>query len=143
MKKKGFTLIELIVVLAILAILLPLGLNAYKSARDISLNLQKKSAIGEISNLLSFAKYYCRKNETAGQLQVQGKKKMVFKDDTDLKVKGMVTLPEGLFFTTNYVLTCTSEGMLSASSIYIKNDSGKYYRITISVGVDKVNFYEE
>lgn len=143
MKKRGFTLLELVIVLSILSILMPLGLNAYKSARDISINLQKKSAIADISNLLSYAKYYCRKNDTAGKIRVEGKKNMVFKDDADLTVKGKVVLPEGLSFTTNYDLTCTSEGMLSSNSIYLKNDSGKHYRITISVGVDKVNFYEE
>ena len=143
MKKKGFTLIEIVVVLAILAVLMPIGLKAYKYANDISVNLKKKSVLGEISELLSYAKYYCRSNDTAGRISITGNKEMTFRDDQNMSFYRKLILPEGLTFTTNYIVTCTSEGVLSANSIYIRSGNGHYYRISIAVGVDKVNFYED
>ena len=68
--KRGYTLIELIIVLAIIAILMLPTLNISKYYREVAGRVKGKSIINEVSNLISYSKYYCRHYNSYGLIEV-------------------------------------------------------------------------
>ncbi|MGL5354642.1 MAG: type II secretion system protein, partial [Clostridium sp.] len=68
MKKRGYTLIELVAVMAILSILLGSGFTIVSIMRNLKNEVEFDYSIGEISNILSYGKAYCRKNNTSGEI---------------------------------------------------------------------------
>ena len=80
--KRGYTLIELIIVLAIIAILMLPTLNISKSYREVIGRVKGKSIMNEISNLLSYSKYYCRHYDSYGVIEINSNEgKITFKED--------------------------------------------------------------
>ena len=79
--KRGYTLIELIIVLAIVAILMLPTLNISKSYIEAIGKVKGKSIINDISNLISYSKYYCRYYSGYGVIEINSSKgKITFKD---------------------------------------------------------------
>ena len=82
--KRGYTLIELIIVLAIIAILMLPTLNISKSYREVIGRVKGKSIMNEISNLLSYSKYYCRHYDSYGVIEINSNEgKITFKDTSE------------------------------------------------------------
>lgn len=143
--KKGYTLIELIVVLAIIAILMVPALNISKSYREVIDRVKGKSIMNEISNLLSYSKYYCRHYESCGLIEINSYEgKITFKDTSGKsKIMKTIVLEEGFKFTSNNSFDVSKIGhILKSDTIRIISKEGKVYRVTISTGVDTVNIYE-
>lgn len=142
--KKGYTLVELIIVMAILSILLVPTLNLTNSYKTTINRIKGKSVINDLSNLISFSKYYCRHNKVNGKLEinkVQGE--ATFKDMSGRgKVVKSIYLPEGFEFKTINLLNVTTEGYIQSDTIRVLDNDKNTYKLTISTGVDTVNIYE-
>lgn len=59
--KKGYTLIELIVVLAIMSIFSSIAVINITKVKERLENIELKNLEAEVKSLLSFGKAYCRK----------------------------------------------------------------------------------
>ena len=77
MKKRGFTLIELIVVLSIITILFTFSYGFIKSFKNREEKLTIDSSVYEIKALLSYSKSYCRKNKVSGKVVIDKNRKYV------------------------------------------------------------------
>ena len=143
--KKGYTVIEVIFVLAIIALLILPTLNIAKSYKEITSRIKGKGITTEISNLISYSKYYCKYHERYGEIEINNNEgKIIFKD---ISQKGTVvksiSLQDGFKFTSNNRLNIKKLGNFSRSdTIRIVDNDGKVYRVTIATGIDTVNIYE-
>lgn len=142
--RKGYTLIEIIIVMAVLSILLIPTLNLTKSYKITINRIKGKSVINDLSNLVSFSKYYCRHNKVIGKIEVnKSQGEATFKDMSGRgKVIKCIYLPEGFSFKTINLLSVTTEGHIQSDTIRVSDTDGNIYRLTISAGVDTVNIYE-
>lgn len=142
--KRGYTLIEIIIVLTIIAILMLPTLNISKSYIETIRRVKGKSIINEISNLISYSKYYCRHYDSCGLIQVNSSEGKITFKDTSKKSKAIksIVLEDGFKFTRNNSLSINKIGHIQSDTIRIIDKGGKVYRVTISTGVDTVNIYE-
>lgn len=148
MKKKGYTLIELIVVMAILSILLGCGFTMIYTLNKIKKEVELEDAVYRVHSLLSYAKSYCRKNFTEGIIVIdEVNNSIIFQYrisnrdiiertenfSSDIEVKKNVG--------ENKILVSDKGYLNTAGSIDIKSGERKY-KITISVGIDDINIKE-
>lgn len=142
--KRGYTLIELIIVLAIMLVLMLPTLNISKYYIESIEKIKGKSIINDISNLISYSKYYCRHYSTYGLIEISSSKgKIVFKDTSGRsKTIKTIILEEGFKFVSNDSLSINKIGNVESATIRIMNEKGKLYKVTIATGVDTVNIYE-
>lgn len=142
--KRGYTLIELMIVLAIIVILMLPTLNVSKSYREVIGRIKGKSIVNEISNLISYSKYYCRHYDSYGLIEVNSSEgKITFKDTLGKsKIIKTILLEDGFKFTSNNSLSINKMGHIDSDTIRIIDKEGKVYKVTISTGVDTVNIYE-
>lgn len=142
--KRGYTLIELIIVLAIIAILMLPTLNISKSYIEAIGKVKGKSIINDISNLISYSKYYCRYYSGYGLIEINSSKgKITFKDTSGKsKVIKTIILEDGFRFVSNNSLSINKLGHVQSGTIRIMDKNGNLYKVTISTGVDTVNVYE-
>ena len=142
--KRGYTLIELIIVLAIIAILMLPTLNISKSYIEAIGKVKGKSIINDISNLISYSKYYCRHYSSYGVIEINSSKgKIIFKDTSGKsKVIKTITLEDGFRFVSNNSLSINKLGHVQSGTIRIMDKNSKLYKVTISTGIDTVNIYE-
>ena len=142
--KRGYTLIELMIVLAIIVILMLPILNVSKSYREVMGRIKGKSIVNEISNLISYSKYYCRHYDSYGLIEVNSSEgKITFKDTVGKsKIIKTILLEDGFKFTSNNSLSINKMGHIDSDTIRIIDKEGKVYKVTISTGVDTVNIYE-
>lgn len=142
--KKGYTLVELIIVMAILIILLVPTLNLAKSYKTTINRIKGKSVINDLSNLISFSKHYCRHNKVIGKIEVNKiGGEAIFKDMSGRgKVIKCIYLPEGFVFKTVNLLNVTTEGYIQSDTIRFLDNDKNAYKLTISTGIDTVNIYE-
>ena len=68
MKKKGFTLIEAVVSLAIVSILFLVSFRGFIFYKNHTEKIQNTSAIYNVKGILSFSKKFCYENEQAGEI---------------------------------------------------------------------------
>lgn len=141
-KKKGYTLIELIVVVFILCILAGISSLSFNIMNSTINTLKVNYAINDITNFLSYSKYYCKNNNVNGVIFLRKEGNMELKSVyNNITSSEKISLPKGLKFTTNYQINCNSDGVLSSDTIYFYDKDNKGYKITISVGVDTINCY--
>ena len=143
--KRGYTLIELVLVLAIITILMLPTLNISKSYREAIRRVKGKSIINEISNLISYSKYYCRHYDSYGLIEVNSNEgKITFKDTSGKrKIIKTILLEEGFKFTSNNSFEISKIGNIQKSdTIRVIDKEGKVYRVTIANGIGTVNIYE-
>lgn len=88
MKKKGFTLIEVIASLSIILIIFSLTLSVKDIYSTISNDIESKSALYDVENLLSYSKAYCKKNKKSGEIQIDNiRNRILFEKDGLTTVK--------------------------------------------------------
>lgn len=149
MKKKAFTLIELVIVMALVVILGITSISTLAFYKKISADLKTKEALYEIREFLSYSKKYCLSHKISGYVAV-GKLgegyNMILSDNNDKKYREMYI--DNMVFTENNmvipqdskVIDINDKGVLDSTSIYLIGEDGLKYIITIVVGSDKINF---
>lgn len=144
MKKRGYTLLELIIVMAILVVLMPVavkGSSVYKLIDNITVHSLKS----DIANLISFAKHYSYNTGNTGRLEIDNIKGEISfidtKNELTKNIIAKVTLPQGYDFLERFNISVSNKGVVSGDSIIFKSLSGEYHKVTISVGIDFVNIY--
>lgn len=153
MKKKGYTLIELVVVMAILVILLGSGFTIINILKNIKSEVEVEDEIYEVHSILSYAKAYCRKNLCDGEVVIDTvKNSIVFKyrdkNNINNKLVGKSEkFPENIKISANFkpinLVNVSNMGYLKNSGTIFINDGEKQYKITIAVGNDIVTFKED
>lgn len=143
--KKGYTLIEVIIVLAIISILILPSINISKSYNESIMRIKGKSIANEIGNLISYGKYYCRYYDILGLIEVnKDSGKVVFKDvSSKSKTIKTILLEDGFKFASNNNFSISKIGNIQKSdTIRLIDKNGKVYKISISTGIGSVNIYE-
>ena len=143
--KKGYTLIELIIVLAIISILILPSINISKSYSESIMRIKGKSIANEIGNLISYGKSYCRYYDILGLIEINKEEgKIVFKDISGrTKIIKTIFLEDGFKFVTNDTFSISKLGNIQKSDTIRGIDkNGKLYKVTISTGIGSVNIYE-
>lgn len=144
MKKRGYTLLELIVVMAILVVLMPIVLKG-KSTYKLIDNITANSLKCDIANLISFAKHYSYNTGNTGRLEINNIKGEISFIDTKSELTkniiAQVTLPSGYEFVSGFNISVSNKGVVAGDSVIFKSLSGEYHKVTVSVGIDLVNIY--
>lgn len=144
MKKRGYTLLELIIVMAILVVLMPAAVKG-SSVYNLIDNIIVHSLKSDIANLISFAKHYSYNTGNTGRVEIDNiKGEISFVDTKNELTKNTiakVTLPKGYDFLERFNISVSNKGVVSGDSIIFKSLSGEYHKVTISVGIDFVNIY--
>lgn len=142
--KKAYTLIELIIVMAIMSILILSTVKLSSSYKHNVNRIKAKGFVNELSNIISFGKHYCRHYDSYGLIEINKTKGQVKFKDISLKSKVIksITLPDGFKFTTTSSLNINTTGHIDSDTVRIIDEKGILYKLTISTGVDTVNIYE-
>ncbi|SFC96370.1 type II secretion system protein [Clostridium uliginosum] len=141
MKKKGFTLIEVVVSMAIISILFGATLSLSKMSSNISNDIKFENSLYEIENLLSYAKAYCKKNNMAGEIQIDSSRnQIIFFENSSHVIKRLI-LPEEAKLTYNKeCLDISSRGHIKRGlTILVQDKWSKTHNITIRVGIDLID----
>lgn len=144
MKKRGYTLLELIVVMSILVVLMPIAVKGSSVYKFID-NITAYSLKNDIANLISFAKHYSYNTGNTGRLEIDNINGEISfidtKNELTKNIIAKVTLPKGYNFLAGFNISVSNKGVVSGDSIIFKSLSGGYHEVTISVGIDFVNIY--
>ena len=142
--KKGYTLIELMVSICIVCILSTLGLVISKGVEKQINYIKAKSVLCEISEGISYIKYFCRFNELSGQIQVKKntKEMILYCFDSRRKILKKIKLPNGISFLGDLTLDVSNLGNIQSQTIWVKDKNNNKYEITISTYIDTINIYE-
>lgn len=139
MKKKGYTLVELIAVITILIILLGSGFTIIKMLTHLKDEVEVEDAIYEVNNILSYAKAYARKEKCELIIGIDGagNKINLYKST---KLINQKSINNSFVVTTNINggIKINEDGYIKkAGTISIKANK-KLYLITIAVGNDLI-----
>lgn len=141
--KKAFTIIELVIVMAISLVLLSFGSSIIKIMTAPLDDIKLNAAVCEVNNMISYGKYYCRNKKEPGRLVINDSENTVALMDHEYNPIKILELPKEVWFINDYDIKIKGNGQLASSlSIYVVGDNDKY-RIAISTGVDTVNIYKE
>lgn len=137
MKYKGFTLIELVIVISIAASVFWGSMNIIKSCKRIKNNTEYKGCSNSILRFIQSSKEYCRKNYAAGRIYVNENGILCFTANNTIIKR--LRIPEG--FNTLHINTkdgriiINEAGLVSSACTISYNDREKEnHNITIWVG---------
>lgn len=148
MKKKAFTLIELVIVMALIVILSITSVSTLAFYKKISADLKTKESLYEIREFLSYSKKYCLSHKMSGYVlanKLGETYNMILADNKtniyrELNIDNMVFINSKCVIPqeTN-VINVNDKGVLDSTSIYLLGEDGLKYKITILVGSNKIN----
>ncbi|WP_315080420.1 prepilin-type N-terminal cleavage/methylation domain-containing protein [uncultured Clostridium sp.] len=141
MKKKGFTLIEVIASLSIIIIIFSLTLSIKDIHSTISNDIESKSALYDVENLLSYSKAYCKKNKKNGEIQIDNIRNRILFGENAKKTVKQVVLPEEIkIIGKNDCIQVRSDGHIKqGKTIVFQDNKNNIYKVTIATGIDPIN----
>ncbi|NFK73988.1 prepilin-type N-terminal cleavage/methylation domain-containing protein [Clostridium botulinum] len=141
MKKKGFTLIEVIASLSIILIIFSLTLSVKDIYSTISNDIESKSALYDVENLLSYSKAYCKKNKKSGEIQIDNiRNRILFEKDGLTTVKKVILPRKIRIISKNDCIQVTSNGHIKqGKTILFQDNKNNIYKVTIATGIDPIN----
>lgn len=142
MKKNGFTLIEIVIVLSILSCILCASALSYKFIKNIENEQNVVMSIRNIDDMLTSARLYCLKNNQEGTILIEPKadKYLFYLNKTGYakpirveKLMGNVH-----FYCTSeqvqWEIKINNQGVPTAGTIVLIDNNKKCYKIAIGVG---------
>lgn len=151
-KRKGTTLIELIVALSLLAIISTIGVKGYGLYRSIIYDIEIKQFLYDIEDTLSYGKEYCSKNSKVGDYYVEKDKrslKVIFKcsdgekRETELPKSIILVKDDWISEISSKSLTISYIGYIQPETINYKDEKGCKYKLTIRPGGNVITVSEE
>lgn len=140
MKRDGFTLIETIISVFILAILFSVGISLNKLAINLSSDMENTAYVYEIQNILTYGKAICREKNKYGKITIDPNKKEIrFIEGTD-KIEKTLKIPKNISMDGKYrSILITPNGKISrGTSIVLIDNHMERDTITVGVGVDYI-----
>lgn len=148
MKKKGFTLLELIITLNILVLFTTITYTSVKAYNNRKINTKINNYTYEIKSLLSYGKSYCRRYKALGNLYIDLNKN-IFKFEVTERNKGIkkvIYLDEDFSLLYNYTgssIEISKEGYIKdACKIRLTYKKKVVREIKIGVGNDIIGIAE-
>ena len=150
MKKKGFTLIELVASLSILGIIFSFGSGSYKVYKSTYSDIKINHSLYEIEDTLSYGEIYCKSNKIDGIFYIEEKKNKLIvglKDRLGNSIN-KVNISDSLSLYMNMdsskikTLNINSNGKIQSGSIKFKAINGKKYELTVRVGANLITIRE-
>ncbi|GAA0121341.1 MAG: hypothetical protein KID00_05015 [Clostridium argentinense] len=140
-RKKGFLLIELVLVIGIISIILSIGIISFKFLRKYENQISIEHYSNEIVNFINYNKSYSRKNYNDVIIYIDRIRNEISSfHNTKLVCK--LKLPENIkiaFFNQESIKINKFGYSSSAFTLEIKDDSGNINTITMLVGTNYVN----
>ena len=123
-QRKGFTLVELVIVIAILGILAAYAVPKYQGLVEQARSAEARAQLGTVRSALGI---YYAKNHGVYPDSIESKKAELFADGTVPTVE--VTKPDGTVISSNAVaVSTTTDGKITASDV---TDAGGWiYEVT-------------
>ncbi|MGL4108157.1 type II secretion system protein [Clostridium sp. LP20] len=151
MKKKGYTLVELIAVMSILAILFSIGIGGYGLYKNINNDNQINYALYEIEDTLSYGELYCRNNKKEGIFYLEEKEGTLtvgFKVRAGENIKEVV-LPKVIEIVKDNKddsslyksIKINKDGNMQSDTVKLMDLRGNEYRLTIRVSVNLITIW--
>ena len=140
MKKYGFTLIETVVSIFILSILFSIGVSLSKFGNTLLRDMENKSYVYEIQNLLSYGKAVCKEKNKYGKITVKSSENEIrFIEGWD-NIEKIINVPKEIKIISNDIsVLITPDGKISqGNTIKLIDKYGQRQDITIGVGVDLI-----
>lgn len=149
-RTKGYTLIELIAVMAILAILLGSGFTIINMINNLKNEVELESAVYEVSSILSYAKAYCRKNSYEGEILIDSAKNSIMfnhKSERNNKVlvqNKKISNNTKIAFSANIMsINIDNMGYLKDAGAILISDGVYWVKITVAVGNDIITIQDK
>lgn len=148
MRKKGVTLIELVIVMAILSILFASGAKVYDFYKSTKSVIEAKEALYDIEESLSYSKLYCNNEEIAGTIvlsKINDEYSLIFygsgyNEISSKIIRGVKLYNSQFSIVINRLeVKIQNNGVIDAMTIRVKDKLGKKYEIAISVGSNKIS----
>lgn len=152
MKKKGYTLIELVAVIAIITILLGSGFTIVKTIEHMKAEVQLEDIIYEVMDILTYAKAYCRKNYCIGEIVMdESEKEIIFqyvdKNDINKKIIGKrEVVPHDIGISNNFaskLIKIDDDGFITGGGTITIRYKGSINQLTVAVGNDLITVIKD
>lgn len=148
MNKKGYTLIEIIAVLAILSIIFSTGYCGYKYFRNKKIELSVNQELYEVEETLSYGLSYCASKKIKGEFVIRdygNYMRVIFKENAgevikSTKLDGVLGLKNISYYPVERVLEINGDGYITSDTITLESkESGKEYELKTAVGVTTIS----
>ena len=144
MKKKGYTLIELIVTIAITIIIFSISCNFVRIVAEPMKKIKIDGAISDVYSLISYGKQYCNSNKCRGILEISRLRNEVAFCNTKYEEIRKIKLPKEVRIISRNEAYINNTGYItSAFTIKVMDKDDEKYSITIAVGIDTISIIEE
>ena len=149
-RKKGFTLVELVASLSILAIILSIGTGGYKLYKEIYSDIEINQNLYEIEDVLSYGEIYCKNNSIDGIFYIKEHDSGLIvgiKDRLNNKIRstnlsGFISLYGYNGSSKERTLNINKLGKIQPGSIKLKDINGNKYELTVRVGANLITIWE-
>ena len=151
MKKKGFTLIEMIVVLFILTVIFSSSYIGYNSIKKMNMEVKEEAVLYAIEDLLCYGKKYSVFNKKDCQLEIQEKDNVIYmnlKASLNIirryEVRNCIEIyyKEQLLENRIMRIKIDDDGRIEALSLKFKGESNKKYKVSVEVATGNINLIE-
>lgn len=151
MKSKGYTLVELIAYLALVAIIFTVGFMGSKIYKEISYEMEKRHLYYEIEDTLSYGKKYLNENNKAGNFQIENKgDRICVSVRTNLRLIREVEFKKCIsLYNKNYTQEETSatlkineDGNIESKTIFFQDKNGGRKILAVSVSGNYISLRE-